>query len=846
MFIRSAFLSVLLWTLLPFSATANELIANGSFETVSGGLPQSWTIRGTAPGLSGQADNSTSAKGSVSLRVTGRSESLDGPQQTVRTALSAAGPGRYGFHFRIKVDAVSSVRALLKYNDANGQAIDHILAEAVIRQPAQWQLVEGSFPITWQGSLQSAVIVFEVVQVTRGTGSLAAHLVPAYNIDDLSMDVDTDGDYIMDRDEAALGFSPTLSDTDGDGLPDRWERDHGFSPTSNESGTDTDGDGFRNLQEYFAATDPRDSNQYPGKPANPNANAKTRAVLEWLALLPSQTTAGHLAVGQNISELVDPTEYVALIEGLATATGKYPAILQMAIEPSYGPAGIPLQIAQVEARASAYAQAGGLVMLKWAMYNPWVIQGPGVQTNTDLPGLVNPDSSDASARAANQQAQDTMLGWMSQVADAMERLQNEGTVVMFRPLSEMNGNWFWWGRREQADYIALWRFIFDYFTHTRGLNNIIWVYESDSSSHAPILVGGPSHASDYYYPGDDYVDVMSHNLYSETWDLPFDSNEVYSRYPKIYGIPQAGPDKASRSGDFDNLIYVRQTEARLPRSSFFVVWNSFTGGTGVPQYVAIVDNLNATSLMADPAIVTRDELAALITFTQPPAGGNGENTNPDISLTTVSLDSLILSSACANLISNLDTLSPALSVQFGFIPQTGEFALQGGTFIEQLPSACSDELYVHFAGNEVARAIFTTSNLVLDNATYALTIFFDANSHPPTLNGGNFIFGSLLYDLASTQTDNGFADLKDFAVLSIENFASATSQVYSVQLPTSNDGADIMLLLNDSPYLRATSGEDVHIELSTLAPGEHVFTARVFNAHFQRSLNSPAKIIVIQ
>ena len=825
------------------TASATELIANGSFETGTGGVPLNWSIRGVATGL---ADSSTSAAGSTSLRVTGRSDSLDGPQQTIKTALNAAGPARYGFHFRIKIDDFASVRALLKYADANGQAVDHILAEAVISESGQWQLVEGSFPIAWQGTLQTASIVFEVFQLSRETGSLSAHLVPAYNIDDISMDFDTDGDYIMDRDEAALGFNPVKFDTDGDRLPDNWERDHGFSPLANESAADADWDGFSNVQEFFAATDPRDSAVYPGKPANAKANAKTRAVLEWLALLPSQTSSGHLAVGQNLSELVDPAEYEALIDGLAAETGKYPAILQMAIEPSYGPAGIPLQIDDVEARASVYAEAGGLVMLKWAMYNPWVTLGSGTQTNTDLAGLVNPASSPANVRASNQQAQDTMLGWMAEVADAIERLQSEGAVVMFRPLSEMNGNWFWWGRREQADYIALWQFIYDYFTRTRSLNNIIWVYESDSSSHAPILVGGPSHASDYYYPGDDYVDVMSHNLYSETWDLPFDSNEVYSRYPKIYGIPQAGPDKASRGGDFDNLTYVRQTEARLPRSSFFVVWNSFTGSTGIPQYVAIVDNLNATSLMTDPAIITRDKLEALFQTGQPTSGGTGGNSNTTISLTSIDVNSLILSSECANLITNLDSLSPALSVQFGFIPAQSTFLLQGGELIEQLPDACSDDLYVSFVGSDIANALFTTSNLVIDNIAYALTIFFDAITDPPQLHDGNFIFGNLLYDFASTPADDGFLSLHDFAVASIEDMAGNTSQAYSIQVPASIDGHDIVLLHNDVPYLRAASGETVAIELSSLSSGEHVFAARVLDAHFQQNLNSPSKVLVIE
>ena len=53
-------------------------------------------------------------------------------------------------------------------------------------------------------------------------------------------------------------------DTDRDGMPNEWELQYGFNPNdAKDAALDADSDGFTNLEEYEAKTDPRDPKSHP-------------------------------------------------------------------------------------------------------------------------------------------------------------------------------------------------------------------------------------------------------------------------------------------------------------------------------------------------------------------------------------------------------------------------------------------------------------------------------------------------------------------------------------------------------------------------------------------------------
>lgn len=110
-------------------------------------------------------------------------------------------------------------------------------------------------------------------------------------------------------------------------------------------------------------------------------------------------------------------------------------------------------------------------------------------------------------------------GDWAKVADAIRAHGLASVPIVFRPLHEHNGNWFWWGapfwncganaRHTGADaYARVYRMVVDYLRDERGLDNLLVAYSPGGNAaietEAGYLAG---------YPGDAYVDILGADLY---------------------------------------------------------------------------------------------------------------------------------------------------------------------------------------------------------------------------------------------------------------------------------------------------------------------------------------------
>ncbi len=97
-----------------------------------------------------------------------------------------------------------------------------------------------------------------------------------------------------------------------------------------------------------------------------------------------------------------------------------------------------------------------------------------------------------------------LLDDIDAIAVQLKILQNYDVPVLWRPLHEASGGWFWWGAEGAEPYKALWRLLYDRLTNYHKLNNLIWVYNGQNPA---------------WYPGDDVVDIIGEDIYPEKKDV---------------------------------------------------------------------------------------------------------------------------------------------------------------------------------------------------------------------------------------------------------------------------------------------------------------------------------------
>jgi mannan endo-1,4-beta-mannosidase len=231
---------------------------------------------------------------------------------------------------------------------------------------------------------------------------------------------------------------------------------------------------------------------------------------------------------------------------------------------------------------------GAIVTLCWHAVPPTADEPVTFQP---VPGYDSTRLASVQGRLLDDQFKDVLTKgtklhkqWVKQVdviAAYLLQLQAANVPVLWRPYHEMNGDWFWWGGRFEGKYTtaALYRQLFDRLVKHHKLKNLIWVWSVDRPSR-------PGREFEHYYPGNDYLDLLSLDVYGNDFNVSY--------YDGLMALSNGKPIVLGEVGNPPSLDVLD----KQPNWVFWVVWAGMTRNTSRTDY---------DKLATDPRVVFMED-----------------------------------------------------------------------------------------------------------------------------------------------------------------------------------------------------------------------------------------------
>ena len=278
-------------------------------------------------------------------------------------------------------------------------------------------------------------------------------------------------------------------------------------------------------------------------------------------------------------------------QAIYKATGKYPAILGLDLI-EYSPSRVAKgSRSKAVEHAIEYWDKGGIVTFCWHWNAPekyitgtWYSGFYKEHTNIDLADIMN-GSDEEGYKLLNED--------IDAIAKQLLRLKEAGVPILWRPLHEAAGGWFWWGASGADAYKKLYMLLYDRLTNEYGLDNLIWVWNGQDKG---------------WYPGDEYVDIIGEDIYpGEQVYTPQTPKYLdvldYTDADKMIVLSENGclfdPDLAQRDGAMWGYFATWNGEFVLKNSELEVLSEKYTQTDMVKK------------VYGHEHVITRDELPDL-------------------------------------------------------------------------------------------------------------------------------------------------------------------------------------------------------------------------------------------
>ncbi|HOJ93329.1 MAG TPA: glycosyl hydrolase [Dictyoglomaceae bacterium] len=313
------------------------------------------------------------------------------------------------------------------------------------------------------------------------------------------------------------------------------------------------------------------------KLVNPNASPEAKKLMNYLVSIYGKNTLSGQAGIMDCYFIKD-------------TTGKFPALCGFDMM-DYSPSRVEYGTKPYEVEnAIKWWKEGGIVQFQWHWNAPKDLYNvPGKEwwrgfyteaTSFDVEYALNhPESEDYKL----------IIRDLDAIAEQLKRLRDAGVPVLWRPLHEAEGKWFWWGAKGPEACKKLYKLMFDRFTNYHKLNNLIWVWTTTDSPDAL-----------KWYPGDEYVDIVGADIYLDNRNYSPSAGTFYNLV-KIFG----GKKLVALT---ENGI-IPDPDAMIQQKAYwvwFMTWNGFENDPSKNEVSHLKKVFNHS------LIITRDELPKFI------------------------------------------------------------------------------------------------------------------------------------------------------------------------------------------------------------------------------------------
>ena len=222
-------------------------------------------------------------------------------------------------------------------------------------------------------------------------------------------------------------------------------------------------------------------------------------------------------------------------------------------------------------------QAGGIVAIMWHWNVPanngsdWSFYygHEADKTTFDVRKIFDENSSEYGR----------MMKDIDLVGSYLKTLKDKGIPVIWRPLHEAGGRWFWWGM-DAAACQQLWKVMYKRFAEA-GINNLIWAFTPAAAWQEPYSKGFD------WYPGDEYVDIVGMDVYNQS-----SASDCYTLDFKF--LQTQKPEKLAALTECGNVATISSQWNAGAKWLFFMPWYDY-GRTSDPQSAAFNEQSHSSA-----------------------------------------------------------------------------------------------------------------------------------------------------------------------------------------------------------------------------------------------------------